>query len=67
MQVNRIGLTGFASTAVRPAEGRWSVSEIVSWKLRLFVPDDAVPGVGGDRRALFDRHPLARILARKAA
>ena len=41
-------------------------SEIVSWKLRLFVPDDMVTGSAVLKR-LFERHPLARILDRKAA
>jgi hypothetical protein len=41
-------------------------SEIVSWKLRLFVPDDSVAGSEVLER-LFARHLVTRILDRKAA
>ena len=41
-------------------------SEIISWKLRLFVPDDPILGTEVIER-LFARHPLTRILDRKAA
>ncbi|MEQ1541177.1 MAG: strawberry notch family protein [Novosphingobium sp.] len=66
MQVNRIELTGFGSTAVERLKAMGLFSEIISWKLRLFVPDDAVAGSAVIGR-LFERHPLARIAARKAA
>lgn len=66
MQVNRIELTGFGSTAVDRLKAIGLFSEIVSWKLRLFVPDDTVSGSAVLER-LFERHPLARILDRKAA
>lgn len=66
MQVNRIELTGFASTAVERLKAMGLFSEIISWKLRLFVPDDVVTGRQVLER-LFDRHPLTRILDRKAA
>ncbi|HQV03469.1 MULTISPECIES: strawberry notch family protein [unclassified Novosphingobium] len=66
MQVNRIELTGFASTAVDRLKAMGLFSEIVSWKLRLFVPDDKVAGCQVLER-LFERHPLARVLDRKAA
>jgi hypothetical protein len=66
MQVNRIELTGFASTAVDRLKAMGLFSEIVSWKLRLFVPDDTIAGCQVLER-LFDRHPLTRILDRKAA
>ena len=66
MQVNRIELTGFGSTAVDRLKAMGLFSEIVSWKLRLFVPDDVVAGSAVIER-LFERHPLARIAARKAA
>ena len=66
MQVNRIELTGFGSTAVDRLKAMGLFSEIVSWKLRLFVPDDMVTGSAVIER-LFERHPLARILDRKAA
>jgi hypothetical protein len=66
MQVNRIELTGFGSTAVDRLKAMGLFSEIISWKLRLFVPDDIVTGSAVLER-LFERHPLARILDRKAA
>ncbi|ATE66793.1 strawberry notch family protein [Rhizorhabdus dicambivorans] len=66
MQVNRIELTGFTSTAVDRLKAKGLFSEIISWKLRLFVPDDTVAGCQVLER-LFDRHPLTRILDRKAA
>jgi predicted RNA methylase len=66
MQVNRIELTGFGSTAVDRLKAMGLFSEIISWKLRLFVPDDVVTGSAVIER-LFDRHPLARIADRKAA
>ncbi len=66
MQVNRIELTGFESTAVDRLKAMGLFSEIVSWKLRLFVPDDVLAGSAVIER-LFERHPLARIADRKAA
>ena len=65
MQVNRIELTGFAPTAVDRLKAMGLFSEIISWKLRLFVPDDVVSGPAVIER-LFERHPLARIAGRKA-
>jgi hypothetical protein len=66
MQVNRIELTGFAPTAVDRLKAMGLFSEIISWKLRLFVPDDVVIGSAVLER-LFERHPLIRIADRKAA
>ncbi len=66
MQVNRIELTGFGSTAVDRLKAMGLFSEIISWKLRLFVPDDVVTGSAVIER-LFERHPLVRIADRKAA
>lgn len=66
MQVNRIELTGFGSTAVDRLKAMGLFSEIISWKLRLFVPDDMVTGSAVIER-LFERHPLTRIADRKAA
>lgn len=65
MQVNRIELTGFASTAVDRLKAMGMFSEIISWKLRLFVPDHTVSGCQVLER-LFERHPLTRILDWKA-
>ncbi|WP_223806765.1 strawberry notch C-terminal domain-containing protein [Novosphingobium sp. LASN5T] len=66
MQMNRIELTGFAPTAIDRLKAMGLFSEIISWKLRLFVPDDTVAGCQVLER-LFERHPLARVLDRKAA
>lgn len=66
MQVNRIELTGFGLTAVDRLKAIGLFSEIISWKLRLFVPDDMVTGSAVLER-LFARHPLVRILDRLAA
>jgi len=66
MQVNRIELTGFGPTAVDRLKALGLFSEIISWKLRLFVPDDMVTGSAVIER-LFERHPLVRICDRKAA
>jgi predicted RNA methylase len=66
MQVNRIELTGFSSTAVDRLKAMGLFSEIISWKLRLFVPDDVVTG-SAVIELLFERHPLTRIADRKAA
>ena len=41
------------------------VSEIIAWKLRLFVPTGATgPTI---LASLLDRHPLARVIDRVAA
>lgn len=66
MQVNRIELIGFGPTAVDRLKAMGLFSEIISWKLRLFVPDDTILGAEVIER-LFARHPLTRILDRKAA
>jgi hypothetical protein len=66
MQMNRIELTGFGPTAVDRLKAMGLFSEIISWKLRLFVPDDVVTGSAVLER-LFERHALLRIADRKAA
>jgi hypothetical protein len=66
MQLNRIELTGFGSTAVDRLKATGLFSEIISWKLRLFVPDDTVTGSAVLER-LFERHPLTGTSDRKAA
>ncbi len=66
MQVSRIELTGFTSTAVDRLKAAGLFSEIISWKLRLFVPDDIMTGLSA-LAYLFERHPLLKIADRKAA
>ncbi len=66
MQVNRIEFTGFGPSAVDRLKAMGLFSEIISWKLRLFVPDDTALGSEVLER-LLARHPVTRILDRKAA
>ena len=65
MNVPRIELTGFNDLAVQPLKAMGLISEIVSWKLRLFVPTGAA---GSDVLArLMERYPLQRVAERHAA
>jgi predicted RNA methylase len=65
MGVNRIELSGFTDT-MRQRLGAYGLfHEIISWKLRMFVPVDASgPAV---LAKLFDRWPVERIGEREAA
>ncbi|MEI2384740.1 strawberry notch family protein [Breoghania sp. JC706] len=62
MNEHRIELTGFTSGMVDALKARGLFSEIISWKLRLFVP------VGESGKAIFesltDRWPLTEIVDR---
>lgn len=61
----RIELTGFNDLGVERLKSIGLISEIVSWKLRLYVPTGAV---GGDvLEKLLDRFPVVRVNPRKAA
>lgn len=61
----RIELTGFNDLGVERLKSMGLISEIVSWKLRLYVPTGAV---GGDvLEKLLDRFPVVRVTPRKAA
>ena len=61
----RIELTGFSDLGVERLKTMGLISEIVSWKLRLYVPTGAV---GADVLGhLLERFPLQRVAARKAA
>ncbi|MEA3539242.1 MAG: strawberry notch family protein [Pseudomonadota bacterium] len=65
MNVPRIELTGFNDLAVERLKAIGLISEIVSWKLRLFVPTGAA---GPDVLArLMERYPLQRVAERHAA
>lgn len=65
MHVNGVELTGFTDGMVDRLKATGLVSEIISWRLRLFVPTGAQgPAILG---VLLDRHPLARIIDRVAA
>ncbi|MCW2387113.1 putative RNA methylase [Sphingobium sp. B11D3B] len=61
----RIELTGFNDLGIERLKAMGLISEIVSWKLRLYVPTGAV-GAGVLER-LFDRFPIEKLSSRKAA
>ncbi len=65
MGVHRIELTGFNDLAVERLKAFGLISEIVSWKLRLFVPTGAEGATVLAR--LLERYPLQRIAERHAA
>jgi hypothetical protein len=66
MGVHRVELTGFSDGAVPQWKALGLTSEIIAWRLRLFVPtsEDRGPAMLG---AIFERHPLLRANARAAA
>ena len=66
MNAHRVELTGFTDGMVPQLKALGLTSEIIAWRLRLFVP------VAADRgpallSALLDRHPLLRADPRAAA
>lgn len=64
MQVQRVELTGFTDGQVDRLKAMGLTSEIISWRLRLFVP---VGANGPDILAkLLDRHPLVRLVEQHA-
>ena len=65
MGVNRIELTGFTDTMRERLTAYGLFHEIISWKLRMFVPTDA-NGPAVLARVL-DRWPVERISEREAA
>jgi protein strawberry notch len=61
----RIELSGFIDGMVDRLKAMGLVSEIIAWRLRLFVPTGGHgPGILG---SLLERHPLTRIADRAAA
>ncbi len=66
MSAYRVELTGYADGAVPQWKALGLVSEIISWRLRLFVPTAADRGPA-ILAAILDRHPLLRAHARAAA
>lgn len=65
MGANRIELTGFHDTMRERLRVYGLFSEIISWKLRFFVPIDvAGPAILGK---LLDTYPVARISKKEAA
>jgi hypothetical protein len=64
MHAMRIELTGFDPDDRERLKADGLFSEIIAWKLRLFVPNDASgPAV---LAKVLERHPLTRILNREA-
>ena len=64
MGEHRIELAGFTDGMVDRLKAMGLVSEIIAWRLRLFVPvAEAGPAI---LAALMERHPLARIVERGA-
>jgi predicted RNA methylase len=63
MHTARIELTGFSDGERERLKAMGLFSEIIAWKLRLFVPNDATgPAV---LARLMDRHPMTRISSRE--
>ena len=61
----RIELAGFNDFGIERLKAMGLISEIVSWKLRLYVPTGAV---GADVLGrVLERFPVERIVGRKAA
>ena len=65
MHANRVELTGFTDGMVDRLKAMGLVSEIISWRLRLFVPTSEQGE--GILSVLLERHPLARVVNRVAA
>jgi hypothetical protein len=66
MNAYRVELSGYADGAVPQLKALGLISEIIAWRLRLFVPRTEVLGPA-ILKALLDRHPLLRVHARAAA
>ena len=66
MGAHRVELTGFSDGAVPHLKALGLVSEIINWRLRLFIPatDDRGPPILG---AILQRHPLLGVRARAGA
>ena len=65
MGANRIELSGFNDTTRDRLKAYGLFHEIISWKLRMFVPTDA-NGIGALGKVL-ERFPIERIGEREAA
>lgn len=65
MGVNRIEVSGFNGTIGDRPKSYGLFHEIISWKLRRFIPADATrPGI---RAQMLERYPLGRVAEREAA
>jgi len=65
MGANRIELTGFTDAMRERLSAYGLFHEIISWKLRMFVPTDATGAAILAR--VMERYPLSRICEREAA
>ena len=65
MGVNRIELTGFTEGMRERLRAYGLFSEIISWKLRFFVP--VGPDAAGVLAKLFNLWPISRISEREVA
>jgi hypothetical protein len=65
MGANRIELSGITDTMRDRLKAYGLFHEIISWKLRMFVPTNA-SGVGVLRKVL-EHYPVERIAEREAA
>jgi hypothetical protein len=65
MGAHRIELSGFSETMRDRLRAFGLFGEIISWKLRMFVPSDAT-GVGVLAK-LLERYPVERTCEREAA
>jgi hypothetical protein len=66
MSAHRVELTGYADGAVPQLKALGLTSEIIAWRLRLFVPTAQDRGLA-ILAAILERHPLLRANARAAA
>jgi hypothetical protein len=66
MQEYRVELTGFTDGALDQLKALGLTSEIINWRLRLFLPVEPERGPAL-LAALMDRHPLLQINARAVA
>ncbi|MEA2990121.1 MAG: hypothetical protein QOG83_2832 [Alphaproteobacteria bacterium] len=66
MQEYRVELSGFSDSAVDQLKALGLTSEIISWRLRLFMPVDAERGPA-ILSMLLERHPPLRVIPRAIA
>ena len=65
MGTHRVELTGFSDGMVERLKAIGLTSEIIAWRLRLFVPTgDGGPAILAQ---LLERHPPTRVVDRAAA
>ena len=66
MSRSRVELTGFTDGMIAQLKAFGLISEIIAWRLRLFVPaaEDRGPAI---LATILDRHPLLGAHARAAA